>query len=386
MNIKKTNLLIEHFCLKDNLSSYDPYDIWKTKTGVNIKKLYFKNKFFGFLPATFLTLTDFYLVNKSRFLLKSQEYPIVRAQAGISLINLYLKTSNKEYLDFARKHLDWLLLNYSKNYSGLCWGTGFKIVINSKTVYDENSPFTTNTPYILEFFHAFYKITQEQTIRNSILSIYNFYEKDIIILKETDELMITSYGTFADRIVTNSVSYTMFAYSIFYQYMDNKPYIESKIKKLYNFICSVQQIDGSWIYAPYDENSFIDCFHSCFILKNLIKTSQVISLDNSNYIIDKGYSRIRESFYCKKTGLFNRFISQNKPSIVKYDLYDNSEVLNVAILLNDVKTINSLTDSIFINFIRENDIFSLIDLFGVRKNKNTLRWAVMPYLMTISKL
>ena len=67
MNIKKTNLLIEHFCLKDNLSSYDPYDIWKTKTGVNIKKLYFKNKFFGFLPATFLTLTDFYLVNKSRF-------------------------------------------------------------------------------------------------------------------------------------------------------------------------------------------------------------------------------------------------------------------------------------------------------------------------------
>lgn len=386
MIINKTNSLIERFCMREDLSTYDPYDIWKTKTGVEIKKLYFKNKFLGIFPATFFTLTDFYLINRSRFLLKPQEYPIVRAQAGISLLNLYRKTSDKKYLDFAKIHLNWLVQNHSKNYSGLCWGTGFKIVINATTVYDENTPFSTNTPYVLEFLDAFYKITNDELIRKAILSIYTFYEKDIIILKETDDLLITSYGTFADRIVTNAVSYTMFAYSIFHQYLEDKSYIESKIKKLYHFIRSVQQKDGSWVYAPYDTHSFIDCFHSCFVLKNILKTSLIVPLEDSHILVQKGYQRIQESFYNKQTGLYKRFIAQNKPSLVKFDLYDNAEVLNVAMLMNDTTTINALNQSIYKNFIRKNNIYSIIDFFWGRKNKNTLRWAVMPYLMTISKL
>jgi hypothetical protein len=386
MTSDETRSLIEHFCMRKDLSTDDPYDIWKTKTGIAIKKLYFKNKFLGIFPATLFTLIDSFLVNKSRFFLKSQEYPIVRAQAGLSLINLYLKTSDIKYLDFAKLNLDWLFQNNSKNYSGLSWGTGFKIVINSTTVYDENTPFSTNTPYVLEFLDAYYKITNDELISKAILSIYTFYEKDIIILKETNDLLITSYGTFADRIVTNSVSYTMFAYSIFHQYLEDKSYIESKIKKLYNFIRSVQRVDGNWVYAPYDSDSFIDCFHSCFVLKNIIKTSLIVPLNDSNAVIQKGYQCIQESFYNKQTGLYKRFIVQNKPSLVKFDLYDNAEVLNVAILMNDTLTINALNKSIHKNFIRKNNIFSIIDIFGGRKNKNTLRWAVMPYLMTISKL
>ncbi|MCU1335694.1 MAG: hypothetical protein JWO19_1275, partial [Bryobacterales bacterium] len=32
--------LIEHFCDRDDLSSYDPYDIWNTALGLSVKKLY----------------------------------------------------------------------------------------------------------------------------------------------------------------------------------------------------------------------------------------------------------------------------------------------------------------------------------------------------------
>src|SRR5579862_3857956 len=32
--------LIERFCLQDDLSTYDPYDIWKTPAGLKVKKLY----------------------------------------------------------------------------------------------------------------------------------------------------------------------------------------------------------------------------------------------------------------------------------------------------------------------------------------------------------
>ncbi|WP_294674038.1 hypothetical protein [uncultured Fluviicola sp.] len=386
MNIASNISIIEHFCLREDLSTYDPYDIWKTRIGVKIKMLYFKNKLLGLLPAGCFSVADFYLLNKSRIFFKSQEYPIVRAQAGIVLLNLYQVNFDKNYLDFAKIHIDWLLQNHSKNYSGLCWGTGFKIVIDATTVYNENTPFTTNTPYVLELLDSYYKITHDEKILNAILSIYDFYEKDIVVLEDSENFMITSYGPFKDRVVTNAVSYTMFAYSIFYQYVDNKKYIETKIKKLYKFIQSVQQVDGSWVYAPYDTNSFIDCFHSCFIIKNIIKTSNSIDLQESQDVVNKGYNLIKESFYDSKSGLFKRFIAQNKPTMVKYDLYDNSEVLNLAILMKDVEIINKLEQTIRLKFVRKNNVFSIIDLFGRRKNKNTLRWAVMPYLMSISRL
>lgn len=373
---------VEKMTMMDSLIASDPYDIWKTDLGVKTKILYYKNKYLGILPAALLTFYDYYFNNKYRLGYKKQEYPIVRAQAIIGLLNLYKNNKNEKYIVYARKHIDWLLANTSKNYSGYCWGAGFKIVISDTLIYNEETPFTTNTPYVLEAFHNYYKITNDSKILPVIKSIYKFYENDILVLKEDDDILITSYGPFKDRIVTNAVSYTMYAYSIFYNYIDDKVYVKNKIKKMYQFIKNVQKSDGSWFYAPYDKNSFIDCFHSCFVLKNIYKANREFKLNEADLIIDKGYKFIKDSFYSKKNGLFRRFARKNKPSLVKFDLYDNSEVLYLAKLLNDRDVICDLNSKIETTFIDKNDMYSVIDIFGFKKNKNCLRWAVMPYILT----
>jgi hypothetical protein len=244
-------------------------------------------------------------------------------------------------------------------------------------------PFSTNTPYILEALYEYFIVTNDKVILEIIKSIYQFYEKDLIILKESDKFLITSYAPFRDRVVTNAVSYTMFAYSIFYKILDEKEYITKRIKKMYNFLVSVQDDNGSWFYAPYDRDSFIDCFHSAFVLKNIIKTRKNgIDIDTDEVLV-RGYRYIKENFYDSDYRLYRRFSISNKPSIVKFDLYDNAEMLYLAKLMRDNRVIGELESSIS-QFIYRDSIYSVLDIFGFRKNRDTLRWAVMPYILAKS--
>lgn len=205
-----------------------------------------------------------------------------------------------------------------------------------------------------------------------------------MVLREDENILITSYGPFKDRIVTNAVSYTMLAYSIFYKLLDEKLYLKNKIQKMMNFIISVQREDGSWLYGPYDNKSFIDCFHSVFVLKNMIKTNKNINLVFNENSINLGYKYLKNNFFDNNHNLFKRFSLSNKPSLVKFDLYDNAEMLYLSKLLDDFSLVKLLEDSIKKNFIKNNDIYSIKELFGINKNKNTLRWSVMPYILAKS--
>jgi hypothetical protein len=90
-----SNRFIEKYLLRDDLSTYDPYDIWKTNFGIKAKQLYYKNKYLGIVPAGILTIYDLYINNSLRVGYKKQEYPIVRAQAALALINLYKKKKKR---------------------------------------------------------------------------------------------------------------------------------------------------------------------------------------------------------------------------------------------------------------------------------------------------
>ncbi|MBD3843625.1 MAG: hypothetical protein IE909_17455, partial [Campylobacterales bacterium] len=286
-----SNELIEKYLLSDDLSTYDPYDIWKTSIGIKVKQLYYRNKYLGLLPAGILTIYDLYLNNSFRIGYKKQEYPIVRAQAALTLLNLYKKEPKPIYLENAKKHIDWLIENSSKGYSGACWGLNFNWIYSANKIYDANTPFSTHTPYPLEAFVKYHEITKSEKISTVIKSVYNFLENDLQIMKEDSSKLIISYGAEKDRVVTNANSYVMYMYALLLPFFPNqKDYIESKIKRIYNFIIEVQNNDGSWIYQPYDKSSFIDCFHSAFVIKNIIKTNKLLTLEHSEDVVQSGYN------------------------------------------------------------------------------------------------
>jgi hypothetical protein len=372
--------LIEHFCFQDDLSTYDPYDIWKTSAGFRVKQWYNAHPRSGVAPAAVFTLFDTLVNNRSRAFYDRMDYAVVRATAALCLLNLFEVQPNERHITYARLHLDWLLLNSCKGYKGLGWGLGFPHAVSREIVYSSNTPFTTITPYALEALIKYSRVTGETRYDEAILRVKRFFNQDVVVMEDDGTAMVTSYGPQHDRKVINAVSYTMYAHSL----LEGSKGLK-RIGKLYEYIRRHQNEDGSWLYSP-DGSSFIDCFHSCIVLKNLIKTSQLVPLDGVTSVVRSGYEYVRRTLFDAEHSLFRRFSVTNKYGIVRFDLYDNAEALNLALLMDDQEHAKELLASIDRHFRNGMDIYSQIDLFGFRRNKNTLRWAVMPFLYAASQM
>jgi len=377
--------LVEYFCMRMDLSTYDPYDIWKTTYGLRVKKLFNRNRLLGLVPASLLSISDAYVNNYLRVTYTKQEYPIVRALAALSLLNLYQIENKPDYLKYVIGHLEWLASHPSTNCVGCGWGLGFEHAASASVVYSAETPFSTITPYPLEAFIAYRKVTGDTRFDDIIRGVFTFIERDLQVMEDNDLYLVTSYGTTRDRVVVNAVSYTMYAYTLLRPYFDSnrQKTIDEKVSRLYAFIRDQQRTDGSFLYSP-EGRPFIDCFHSCIVLKNIIKTDRLVGLKGASQVIDRGYQYLKENFADPRSGLFRRFSLQNKPSLVKFDLYDNAEMLNLGILMHDRELVTSLSQEIERVFRRDKNVYSQVDRFNRRFNKNMLRWAVMPYLYALS--
>lgn len=377
--------LIKRICLVDKLETYDPYDIWKTKWGFAVKNIYNFHPWGGLVPAALLTFIDTFLNNGSRWFYSRQEYPIVRALAAQSLLNLYRISPEKEYLASIIRHLDWLKAHACTGTHGLGWGLGFRYAVAKNLVYDENTPFSTMTPYVLEAFVQFTNLTGDRRYEGEILGVHRFFDEDIRIMEETEDAMAISYTPSHDRTVINASSYAMWSFALLLAFLNEQEQAKAnrRIVKLYQFIRQHQRSDGSWLYAT-SADSFIDCFHSCIVLKNLYKTHGLFRLDGCERVISRGYDYVKHAFQDPVSGLYRRFSLANKPGLVQFDLYDNAEMLALSLLLKDSKETNRLLPIIESTFQVGETIYSQLVVGGLRKNKNMLRWAVMPYLYALS--
>ena len=370
------------------LQTPDPYDVWNTKLGQKVKKIYYQNKILGILPSAGLAIFDFYFNNHLRMGYNKREYPIAHAHKVLIGMELYRKTQESQYLSFAQDSISWLANNYSKGYSGHCWGINMPWV-SKIAIYDENIPHVTHTPYALEAFIEFKRLTNTKNYDEIILSVFNFIENDLQKMIDKDSLLALSYSPKSEkRIVVNANSYAMLCYALLADIAPlGRNYNEEKIKRLYEFLVINQNTDGSWYYFS-DEapGNFIDCFHTCFVLKNIFKVNKIVPLPDSEKVISKGYEYLKEYLWDSDRQLFKRFSVTDRLSPVKYDLYDNAEMLNLAILLKDNSLIETLSNSIEKNFISGSDVYSHIVFPNIKVNKNTLRWAVLPYLYARSKM
>jgi hypothetical protein len=284
--------------------------------------------------------------------------------------------------------VDWLIENQTKGYHGACWGLNFPWMAKN-IYYPANIPFITHTPYCIEALFKYFDVTNDYTAKDIALSALNFLEKDINILLDENEILALSYSPLKeDRIVLNANSYAMMMYALYASRIkNNKKYLKEKADRLFNYIKSRQNRDGSWYY--YDDNkngNFIDCFHSCFILKNLIKYARYLNV-NVDDIINKGIMYILRYLLDSNIFLVKRFAISSNISLVKYDIYDQAEFLNILIMKDNYEIARKLYQSIIDHFFvtSANTFGSQIYKFGKLNKMNYLRWAVMPTIFVLTE-
>jgi hypothetical protein len=374
--------------LGPNLITYDPYDLWKTKLGVWLRSVYYRNgKLAMPLVAPFVVL-DAYAPRLTRAFIAPQEYPIVRAMAALAALNFYGISSEQRYLELARDSVSWLINNRSPGYHGACWGLNFPWMTKGG-YYSPTTPFITHTPYCIEALLSYHDVTKDPESYRVAMSTLDFLERDMQVLFEDGVRMAMGYGPGHEtRVVVNANSYSMMLYAMLASRMPEKrePLFD-KAARLFNFVKSCQNHDGSWLYYNDDEKgNFIDCFHSCLVMKNLIKYARFSGCDVSD-IVSKGLDYVVTNFLDQKDHLSQRFTKSANPSLAKYDLYDQAELINVLLLSQKRAMAEEVLDATIEHFyLPSKGTFGYqIDIFG-RLNKMTyLRWAVMPMVYVLSE-
>jgi hypothetical protein len=91
---------------------------------------------------------------------------------------LYKITNDKTYLEKAKFFFSWLLNNYSKGYSGICWGYNFPWASSIKYT-DSYVPSSVVTGFVIKGIYEYYKVTHDDHALDVIKDAASFIKKDL---------------------------------------------------------------------------------------------------------------------------------------------------------------------------------------------------------------
>jgi len=100
-----------------------------------------------------------------------------------------------------------------------------------------------------------------------------------------------------------------------------------------NFILQSQNSDDSWPYEIVENRTtFIDHFHTCFVLKNLYKLNKHLGEERIKSAIKKGFDYYTTSLF-NSDGTPRTFAIKPRFQIVTDDLYNYAEAITLCSLL-----------------------------------------------------
>jgi hypothetical protein len=141
-----------------------------------------------------------------------------------------------------------------------------------------------------------------------------------------------------------------------------------------------QHKDGSWLYAINDKrDAFVDNFHTCFVLKNLIKSNLVLEDEQITKAIQNGFS-----FY--KNHLLDHdlsplpFAKLSRINLVKKELYDYAEGISLCLEMQKmdkeaVTIAEKLVKDVVSKYQKSDGSFTTrVNIFNIYNNVPYLRW------------
>jgi len=372
---------------KNGSQTFDPYDLMTTRYASFARKIYFKNALLG-LPFVFpIVFADMIFPGMRKILVHKKRYAIVEAHLAMGFMNMYRHTGNPEYIDQAAalcKNLDTIKI---EGYHGPCWGYPFDWQ-SSSGFWQAGTPFVTVTPYCFEAFLELYKITQNEKHLKYALDIARFAFHDLNETITGPDAAACSYSPLDNSRVINASAYRSCMLLYAHQYNGDDQYRVKALQGL-NFIAQNQNADGSWFYAADDaHNKFIDNFHTCFVLKNLIKCNKLLQSSSLAETIANGLAFYRKAFINKDFSL-KPFVKSNKFNLVNESLYDYAEAINLAQmaepLFPEFQTANDQIIHMALGWQRSDGSFiNQKSIFGIRSGRSYLRWGIAPLFHSLT--
>lgn len=358
--------------------SYDQYDFWSTKYGIWSKKIYYKKKIAGSVFIIPIFIAEIFLPSIRKLVTSKKRFPIADAHLIIGHLNLYNYNQDNTHIEEAENIAFELLKSSIPGFSGHCWGYPFDW-ITTRGLWTSGVPLMTTTVYCFEAFIKLYDITKNAKYLEIANSVFQFTLKDIKDYKIDDDSFACSYSPGDNSQIVNANAYRAFVLVEGSRRFENKEALE-KAKLNINFILKSQREDGSWLYSVNDErDNFVDNFHTCFVLKNLLKINEILGDERISKAIKKGFdfyktNLLGEDFSPKPFAKLSRF------NIVKTELYDYAEAISLCLKMqpfdNSASRIaEKLVKKVITKFQKKDgSYYTRINIFNIPNKVPYLRW------------
>ncbi|WP_153011296.1 hypothetical protein [Sterolibacterium denitrificans] len=351
---------------------YDPYDIWSVPALGELKSKWTRGQKGSALLIPLIGLLEVLVPNLLRKGLRVQPHTFAHVEAMRYQLG---DLSPSEALQVFRV----------SRVCGSAWGLPFSW-FSKNGVYSANTPYITNTPYVMEALISIagqpeYQAESEQLFEQT----WRFLESLEVMYSTHSELALSYAPIHEPRKVNNANSYAAFAYALHAEHGNdkNKNIASARAGRLVAWLIAQQQVDGSWFYyADNEGGNFIDCFHSCFVIKNLIKVKKLLPglAESIQPTVDKGWSYIHDYLYDSQYGLCRRFSQRSHHDPFRWDLYDQAEYLGLLVDFSLYDEAQQFIQRVEDRFFKNGHWYCRIDILGRRWGKNFLRWGIAPYL------
>lgn len=333
--LKETSAVVSRFI--DWLESYGEvsYDFqtyYSGAIGRRAKQLYYKHPKLGTLAVLPIVFSEAFLPSARRLFWKPQRIPIADAHYAMGFASLAQMSGEDRYYQRALHFLDVLEQTRCPGYSEYCWGYPFHWETLRGTI-PEGTPLITTVPYVYEAFQQVYRIDGNERWRRILRSIAEHAWSDYQDVPTSDTASTCSYTPFPEHslLVVNANAYRAHLLTnAAIEFSESK--YSDKARRNLNFVLEAQNPDGSWFYAQDGKRSFVDHFHTCFVLKALAKIELLTGDKDCTAAIERGVAYYTANLFDEQ-GVPRPFSRAPRLTVYRRELYDYAECINLAVLL-----------------------------------------------------
>ena len=277
--------------------SQDQYDFWANPSGQRAKRLAYHHRVAGLALAAPFVLLDAAIPRSRRVFRGRQRFPIADAHYAMGFFNLAAASpagqggapgptaaprgaastpaapdSRESRIATGRRYLAALLASRVPGHANAGWGYPFAWEGWFGT-FPAGTPFITTTAYVYEAFEQGYGLTGDPEYLEMMRSIARFAHEDLVDQEVAPGVWASSYGPLDRRRVVNASAYRALLLTRAGLRFQREDWLEAARGNI-AFVLQSQRPDGSWLYAEEERDRFVDNFHTCFVLKNLVKIAQ----------------------------------------------------------------------------------------------------------------
>lgn len=312
--------------------SYDHQSFFASERTRWMKDLYYRRPMLGTaLVAPIIFCEAFAPWMRTRFW-KPQRFPIADAHYAMGFACLSKTFGDPRFHERAVHFLNVLKRTRCPGFQHYCWGYPFHWQTRNGTIA-EGTPLITTVPYVYEAFQAVHELDGDPEWLRIMRSIAEHAHHDYRDHEISPGAATCAYTPSPEDPgnVVNASAYRAFLLTRAAHDLSEPRYAATARRNL-RYVFSAQNEDGSWPYATDGVRPFVDHFHTCFVLKSLVKIEMLTGDGGCWPAIDRGVAYYLDNLFDEE-GLPRPFSRKPRITVYRRELYDYAECINLAVLL-----------------------------------------------------